>query len=324
MDGKLTFDWADSVSHPDLVSKIDWNAATNKYTDCDPSCTLLLQAADAPTLDNSASAVILLQTTHSSSNGNRYFVMEHRGADYDAPILLIHWTDIKPTWGPTGLYGNTVLTDCNPQTITWDDAGCSLGQHIELDTGDESASIKVWVYVYSALDDGKLKVTLSTNGVAAVPPTPPPPPAPPPSPPGIFMGYSNYPCACSEVVLTRGNYLDGTYSLIFNPGFANNNGKPVFQAGSGKYLYSLWNQYWIVGDDYTASSANQLTASGVDCPTDLTAWSVTCSIPLPPAAPSPSPFPPNPPTPPRRPPYRPRRLASSWVTSGTARARRLS
>ena len=188
MDGKLTFDWADSVGHPDLVSKIDWNAATNKYTDCDPSCTLLLQAADAPTLDNSASAVILLQTTHSSSNGNRYFVMEHRSADYDAPILLIHWTDIKPTSGRTGLYGNTVLTDCNPQTTTWDDAGCSLGQHIELDTGDESASIKVWVYVYSALDNGKLKVILSTNGVAAVPPTQPPPPAPPPSPPGIFMG----------------------------------------------------------------------------------------------------------------------------------------
>ena len=98
-----------------------------------------------------------------------------------------------------------MLTDCNPQTTTWDDAGCSLGQHIELDTGDESASIKVWVYVYSALDDGKLKVTLSTGLSAAVPPLGPPPPTPPPSSPGIFMGYE-WDCPCSEVELARGNF----------------------------------------------------------------------------------------------------------------------
>ena len=87
MDGKLTFDWADSVGHPDLVSTIDWDAAANKYTDCDTSCTFLLQRSDAPTLDNSASSVILLQTTHSSSSGNRYFVMEHRSAGYLAEAL---------------------------------------------------------------------------------------------------------------------------------------------------------------------------------------------------------------------------------------------
>ena len=174
MDGKLTFDWADSVSHPTLVSSIDWDSATNKYTGCDTSCTFSLQRSDVATLDDSTSAVILLQTTHSSSNGNRYFVMEHR--QYDSPVLLIHWTDLKPSGGRTGTYGNTVLTDCNPETATWDDAGCSLGQHIELDAGDESASLKVWVYVHSKLDDGKLKVTLST-GVAAVLPSPSPPPS---------------------------------------------------------------------------------------------------------------------------------------------------
>eukprot|EP00964_Phaeocystis_antarctica_P085217 scaffold53786_cov62-Phaeocystis_antarctica.AAC.5 len=160
MDGKLTFDWADSVSHPALVSSIDWDSTTNKYTDCDPSCEFLLQRSDAATLENSASAVILLQTTHSSSNGNRYFVMEHR---YDTPVLLIHWTDVNPNGRLTGQYGNTVLTDCNPETATWDDAGCSLGQHIELDTGDESDSMKVWAYVYSALENGKLKVAVGTG-----------------------------------------------------------------------------------------------------------------------------------------------------------------
>ena len=99
MEGKLTFDWADSVNHPALVSSIDWDSVTNKYTDCDPSCEFLLQRSDAAALDNSASAVILLQTTHSSSNGNRYFVMEHR---YDTPVLLIHWTDISPNGRRTG------------------------------------------------------------------------------------------------------------------------------------------------------------------------------------------------------------------------------
>ena len=98
--------------------------------------------------------------SHSSSNGNQYLVMAYR---YDTPVLLIHWTDIDPNGGTTGTYGNTVLTDCNPETTTWDDAGCSLGQHIELDADDESTSLKVWEYVYSALDDGKLKVTLSTG-----------------------------------------------------------------------------------------------------------------------------------------------------------------
>ena len=109
-----------------------------------------------------------------------------------------------------------------------------------------------------------------------------------------------------------GNSLDGTYSLIFNPGFADNNGKPIFQTGSGKYLYSFWNQYWLVGDDYTTSSSNQYTASGVDCPTDLTAWSVTCSSPLPPAAPSPSPLPPNLPNPQIAPPSPPPFMGYEW------------
>jgi hypothetical protein len=59
--------------------------------------------------------------------------MEHREntKKCGAPMLLIHWTDIKPNGGRTGTYGNTVLTDCNPETTTWDDAGCSLGQHID-------------------------------------------------------------------------------------------------------------------------------------------------------------------------------------------------
>ena len=307
MEGKLTFDWADSVNHPALVSSIDWDSATNKYTDCDPSCEFLLQRSDAAALDNSASAVILLQTTHSSSNGNRYFVMERR-----SDTLLIHWTDIEPRGGKTGTFGKTVLTDCNPETTTWEDAGCSLGQHIELDAGDESASLKVWVYVYSALENGKLKVAVGT-GVAAVPPLSPPPPSPPPSPPGIFMGYPDYDCPCSEVIV-EGTSYDGAYSLIKNPENSVNDGKPVYQHNTFTYenkpvyMYFLGTyQRWFVGNvGYTSSTAFQNTASAVDCPNDIADWSVTHACvaslgespppppPSPPPSPSPSPLPPSP------------------------------
>ena len=182
IDGKLTFDWADSTSHPALVSKVEWDSAASAYTSCSPSCTFLLQRADALTLEMSTSVALLLQTTHTSSGGNRYFVMEHR-ADEErcgASMLLIHWTDIMPTTHSSGMYGNTVLTDCNPLTDSletgWNDAGCALGQSIELDTGTESASVKVWVYVDWALENDQLKVTLATNGPLSLPPAAPSPP----------------------------------------------------------------------------------------------------------------------------------------------------
>ena len=178
IDGKLIFDWADSLNHPALVSSVDWDAGTSSYMSCSPSCSFLVQRSDAETLDNSASVAVLLQTTHSSANGNRYFVMEHReNTDKcGAPMLLIHWTDIKPTepaW-PTGFYGNTVLTDCNPATDSWDDAGCNLGQGLELDTGEQDTPVKVWVYADS-MEGGKLKVTLSTAGPLVMPVAPPSP-----------------------------------------------------------------------------------------------------------------------------------------------------
>ena len=188
MEGKIVNAWADSKSDPMLVSTIDWAADFSDYPSCNPSCEFLLQRSDAATLDASTSAVILLQTTHSSSNGNRYFVMEHR---YDPPVLLIHWTDMRLRPGmPQVLgYGNTVLTDCTPKTASWWDAGCALGKTIILDTGDVSEPVKVWVSVASALEGGKLKVTVSPNHpLFQAPPPPPSPlqspsPSPPPSPP---------------------------------------------------------------------------------------------------------------------------------------------
>ena len=31
IDGKLVFDWADSLNHPALVSSVDWDADTSSY-----------------------------------------------------------------------------------------------------------------------------------------------------------------------------------------------------------------------------------------------------------------------------------------------------
>ena len=176
IDGKLIFDWADSLNHPNLVSSIDWDAASSSYPSCEPTCEVLLQRSDAETLDNSATVALLLQTTHSSSMGNRYFVMEHRQNPYKcgAPMLLIHWTDILPTSNhhPTGFYGNTMLTDCSPTTDSLEDAGCGLGQSIELDTGEQGAPIQVWVHAESIENGGKMKVRLSTAGPLEMPRVP--------------------------------------------------------------------------------------------------------------------------------------------------------
>ena len=102
-------------------------------------------------------------------------------------MLLIHSTDLQRNIGrPPGVYGNkkqvqlyrntkgakdimvrtygpTFLTDCTPNTSSWDDSGCALGQSIELDTGHEDVPMKMRVHVHPALlESGKLlKVTLS-------------------------------------------------------------------------------------------------------------------------------------------------------------------
>ena len=130
----------------------------------------------------------------------RYYVLEHRRLKSNNSILLIHWTDVGGTaethprgvyaYGllplirgpragpPAWVYGPTGLTDCTPLTASWDDAGCSLGDNITLDTGNEAASMHMHVKVHPALESGLLKVTLSR-----VPPPPLPSPSPSPSSP---------------------------------------------------------------------------------------------------------------------------------------------
>ena len=153
---KFVFGWADSSRHSALVKQIDFDNATDTYLQCRPNCTILLQRSDAATLNESASVMILLQTTHSSPflGGTRYFVMEHR-ADTCAwgaacptcnpakvrssNVLLVHSTDVWPQrgarsggifgtairakrvessarWTTSYVYGSTVLVDCTPCT----------------------------------------------------------------------------------------------------------------------------------------------------------------------------------------------------------------
>ena len=195
---KFVFGWANSSRHSALVKKIDFDNATGTYLQCRPNCTILLQRSDEATLNESASVMILLQTTHSSPflGGTRYFVMEHR-ADTCAwraacprcnpakvrssNVLLVHSTDVWPQrgarsggnfgsatrakssarWTTSYVYGSTVLVDCTPCTAKWEDAGGSLGSSIELDTGNEAASMGVKVSVHSELESKMLKVTLS-------------------------------------------------------------------------------------------------------------------------------------------------------------------
>ena len=203
--GRIGFGWADAFRHPVLISKVYYDHATDRHIGCDPNCTFLLQRSDVATLDKTATVVIILQTTHSSRDGDRYhdryFVFEHRlNNSHDTgsttSVLLLHWTDMQSgnhkfgvyghikmikstgTWGH--VYGPTYMTDCTPETPSWDDAGCGLGQNIELDTGHEGASMKMRVDIHPALESEKLKVTLSR--VAPLPPLSPIPLPPSPSP----------------------------------------------------------------------------------------------------------------------------------------------
>ena len=235
MDAKIVFNWVDRANYPKLVSTIDWDPSMSGYPSCILTCTFLLQRSDAATLNASAPAVIFLQAKHPSldGGGNRYFVMEHRyvltprrfGASRDAnsnpnvPVLTVHLRDIDPTGGSPGNWkgvspgaqsptdsslrtrplGDSILTDCTPETPSWDDAGCTLGSSIILDTGsaatsvlEPAAPVKMRVNISKALESGRLRVTitrLSTASTAPRPsfkptprPSPPPSPSPPPPP----------------------------------------------------------------------------------------------------------------------------------------------
>ena len=218
MDAKIVFNWVDRVKHPTLVRTIDWDPSMSGYPSCSLTCTFLLQRSDAATLNASAPAVIFLQAKHLSldGGGDRYFVMEHRyvltprrfGASRDAnsnpnvPVLTVHLRDIDPTGGSLPFrshpLGHSILTDCTPETPSWDDAGCTLGSSIILDTGsaatsvlEPAAPVKMRVNISKALESGRLRVTitrLSTASTAPRPsfkptPRPSPPPSPSPSPP---------------------------------------------------------------------------------------------------------------------------------------------
>ena len=93
--------------------------------------------------------------------------------------------------------------------------------------------------------------------------------------------------------------MDGVYRLIQNPEDSINNGKPVYQhSSSSYYLYSTQNK-WGLGPNSAAARFYQNTQSAVDCPTDLTGWSVTCVASLAESPPLSSPLlMPSPPPPP--------------------------
>ena len=152
-----------------------------------------------------------------------------------------------------------------------------------------------------------------------LPPSPPMPPPSPPSPPGVFMGYSNYNCPCSDITFATGGsvsrYYDGTYTLIRNPGSSINGGKPVYQRTSTTpafYIYSWGSSTWLIGKDYTNSYHYVVSDSSTNCPTDLTyartvcgrncergdTLRVTCVASPPGSPPQPSPPPPVSPSPP--------------------------
>ena len=130
------FDWVSDAEMAE-VTPFDPNTGAGL---CNPSCgPYFLHPTDATTKPASGATMGLSIVT---ATANRYYFVEHRTSSTGYPssvnAALITWADIRPQtgWdGETGIWENSVLADCTPETSDWVDAGCVPGASIVLDIG---------------------------------------------------------------------------------------------------------------------------------------------------------------------------------------------
>ena len=137
------FDW---ISDAEMIDVIPYDTDG----ECQACGLYYLSPTDATTKPASGATLGISVATATT---NRYYFIEHRTASTSGNAALITWADINLYGGETGIYGNSVLTDCTPDTTTWFDAGCAPGMSIQLSTG-------------SGADDAQL-VTVSILQVGA-------------------------------------------------------------------------------------------------------------------------------------------------------------
>ena len=142
----------------------------------------------------------------------------------------VHYQRIRGAVSNNNVNGQTELWTTLGEGESYEIAGAAVVIHVCTISSELDAVVTV------GADPVAAKALCTTPWPPTSPPSPPalpPSPISPPSPPP-FMGYPNYDCPCSEVILAGTSY-DDTYSLIPNPGSGDNNGRPVYRASSGKY-----------------------------------------------------------------------------------------
>jgi len=134
IEGKAVFDW---VSDAEMAEVTPFDS--NGVGLCKPCGPFFLSPTDATTKPASGATMGLSIVT---ATANRYYFVEHRTSSTGYPssvnAALITWADIRPQtgWdGETGIWENSVLADCTPETSDWVDAGCVPGASIVLDIG---------------------------------------------------------------------------------------------------------------------------------------------------------------------------------------------
>ena len=154
VEGKVVFDWVYAKGGD--VIKVDAPAACSPY--CGP---WNLAAVDNGSLSSGANVGVQIAT----STPGRYVFVEHRTKSTGGHKALVSWSDVE-SGGNTGVYGNSVLADCSPDTSSWTDAGCGLGKWITMDlsTSSTESTNGVTIYVNSQLNaDGTLGVYMGKN-----------------------------------------------------------------------------------------------------------------------------------------------------------------
>ena len=126
IQGKSVFDWVSDAEMPEVVP-FDESGGL-----CRPCGPYYLSPTDATTKPASGATMGLAIATAAATN--RYFFVEHRSSSTSGNAALITWSDVR-SGGRTGIWENSVLVDCTPDTTSFFDAGCVPGMSIVLDAG---------------------------------------------------------------------------------------------------------------------------------------------------------------------------------------------
>ena len=169
IEGKSVFDWMD---HDATIEEVDAFSVVGAAlcTDATPCGPFFIYPTDLGSFPADAKLGVQIRTNTGSSN--TYYFVEHRTSSTLGNKALITWSKVTSD-GMTGIYGNSVLVDCTPETSSVVDAGCAPGTSIVLDVGPQDSPMPFTVEVGLVQENGTLPIYISANVPTSVPTMPP-------------------------------------------------------------------------------------------------------------------------------------------------------